>query len=67
MECCDNRNIFLIDHYICVSRGIIYGYIHKISCYENENNLNKNFISKLFYKRMNYLDINYIGLLIEIL
>ena len=33
-----------------------YKYIHEISMYENENNLNKNFISKSFYKRINYLD-----------
>ena len=26
-----------------------------MTCYENENNLNKKFISKLFYKRINYL------------
>ena len=58
MECCDNRNIIFTDHYVCVSCGIIhrYKYIHEISCYENENNLNRNFISKSFYKRMNYLN-----------
>ena len=58
MECCDNINIIFTDHYVCVSCGIIHGckYIHEISCYENENNLNKNFISKSFYKRINYLN-----------
>ena len=31
-------------------------FIHEISRYENENNLNKKFISKSFYKRINYLN-----------
>ena len=57
-ECCDNKNIIFTDYYVCVSCGVIHGYrfIHEISCYENENNLNKNFISKSFYKRTNYLN-----------
>ena len=57
-ECCDNRHIIFIDYYVCCNCGIIhdYNYIHEISCYENENNSNKNFISKSFYKRMNYLN-----------
>ena len=69
MDCCDDKNITFTDYYVCVSCGIIHGYkyIHEISIYKNENNLNKNFISKSFYKRMNYLDKNYIGLLIELL
>ena len=69
MECCGNKNIIFTDYYVCVSCGIIhdYKYIHEISCYKNENNLNKNFISKSFYKRINYLNKNYIGLQIEVL
>ena len=57
-ECCDNKNIIFTDYYVCTNCGVIHGYkyIHDISCYENENNLNEKFISKLFYKRMNYLD-----------
>ena len=57
-DCCDNKNIIFTDYYVCTNCGVIYGYkyIHEISCYENENNLNKNFISKSFYKRINYLD-----------
>ena len=58
MECCDNKNIIFTDYYVCTNCGVIpdYKYIHEISCYENENNLNKDFISKSFYKRMNYLN-----------
>ena len=58
MECCDNENIIFIEYYECINCGVIHGYkyIHEISCYENENNLNKNFISKSFYKRINYLN-----------
>ena len=68
-ECCDNKNIIFTDYYVCVSCGVIHGYrfIHVISCYENENNLDKNFISKSFYRRMNYLNKKFIGLLIEVL
>ena len=57
-ECCDNKNIIFTDYYVCTNYGVIqdYKYIHEISFYENENNLNKDFISKLFYKRMNYLN-----------
>ena len=51
-DCCDNKNIIFTDYYVCINCGVIHGYrfIHEISCYENENNLNKNFISKSFYK-----------------
>ena len=37
--------------------GVIQGYkyIHELTCYENENDLNKKLISKSFYKRINYL------------
>ena len=58
MECCNNKNIIFTDYYVCVSCGIIhdYKYIHEISCYENESNLDKKFISKSFYKRINYLN-----------
>ena len=57
-DCCDDKNIIFTDYYVCISCGVIHAYrfIHEISCYENENNLNKNFISKSFYKRMNYLN-----------
>ena len=57
-ECCGNKNIIFTDYYVCINYGVIHDYkfIHEISCYENENNLNKNFISKSFYKRMNYLN-----------
>ena len=57
-DCCDNKSIIFTDYYVCTSCGVIrdYKYIHEISCYENENNLNKKFISKLFYKRINYLN-----------
>ena len=57
-DCCDNRNIIFTDYYVCTNcaKIIDYKYIHEISCYENENNLNKKFISKLFYKRINYLN-----------
>ena len=38
--------------------GLIHGYkyIHELTCYEDENNLNKKLISKSFYKRINYLN-----------
>ena len=57
-QCCDNKNIIFTDCYVCINCGVIheYKYIYEISCYGNENNLNKKFISKLFYKRMNYLN-----------
>ena len=57
-NCCDNKNILFTDYYVCTNCGVIHGYrfIHEISCYENENNLNKKFISKSFYKRINCLD-----------
>ena len=57
-DCCDNKNIIFTDYYVCVSCGVIQGYkyIHELTCYENENNLNKKFVSKSFYKRINYLD-----------
>ena len=58
MDCCNNKNIIFSDYYVCINCGVIHGYkyIHEISCYQNENNLNKNFISKSFYKRINYLN-----------
>ena len=58
MDCCDNKNIIFTDYYVCINCGVIHRhkYIHEISCYESENNLNRNFISKSFYKRMNYLN-----------
>ena len=57
-SCCDNKNIIFTDYYVCTNCGVIHGYkfIHEISNYENENNLNKKFISKSFYKRINYLN-----------
>ena len=57
-ECCDDKNIIFTDYYVCTNctKIIDYKYVHEVSCYENENNLNKNFISKSFYKRMNYLN-----------
>ena len=57
-SCCDNKNIIFTDYYICTNCGVIHGYkfIHEVSNYENENNLNKKFISKSFYKRINYLN-----------
>ena len=58
MECCDKKNIIFTDYYVCTNCGVIHDYkhVHEISCYENENNLNKDYISKSFYKRMNYLN-----------
>ena len=58
MECCYSKNVIFTDYYVCINCGVIhdYKYIHEISCYENENNLNKNFISKSFYRRMNHLN-----------
>ena len=57
-DCCNNKNIIFTDYYVCTNCGVIHGYkyIHEISCYENEINLNKNFISKSFYKRIIYLN-----------
>ena len=57
-ECCLSKNITFTNYYVCTNCGVVhdYKYIHEISGYENENNLNKNFISKSFYKRMNYLN-----------
>ena len=57
-DCCANKNIIFTDYYVGTNCGVIHDYKceHEISCYENENNLNKNFISKSFYKRINYLN-----------
>ena len=57
-DCCNNKSIIFDNCYVCINCGVIHGYrfIQEISCYENENNLNKNFISKSFYKRINYLN-----------
>ena len=57
-DCCANKNIIFTDYYVCTNCGVIQGYkyIHELTCYENENNFNKNFISKSFYKRINYLN-----------
>ena len=57
-DCCDNKNIIFTDYYVCTNCGVIhdYKYIHEISFYEKENNLNKKFISKSFCKRINYLN-----------
>ena len=57
-SCCDNKNIIFTDYYVCTNCGVIQGYkfIHEISNYENENNLNEKLISKSFYKRINYLN-----------
>ena len=51
-DCCANKNIIFADYYVCTNCGVIQGYkyIHELTYYENENNLNKNFISKSFYK-----------------
>ena len=56
-DCCNNKNIIFDNHYVCTSCGIIHGYqyVHEISFYENENNLNKIFVP-LSYKRINYLN-----------
>ena len=56
-DCCDNKNIIFTDYYVCTNCGVIQGYkyIHELTYYENENNLNKKFISKSFYKRIKYL------------
>ena len=56
-DCCDNKNIIFTDYYVCTNCGVIQGYkyIHELTFYENENNLNKKFISKTFYKRIKYL------------
>ena len=57
-DCCNNKNIIFDNHYVCINCGVIHGYkfIHKISMYENQNNLNRNFVSKSLYKRMNSLN-----------
>ena len=57
-DCCDNKNIIFTDYYVCTNCARIHGYrfIHELTCYEKENNLNKKFISKSFYKRINYLN-----------
>ena len=57
-DCCDNKNIIFTDYYVCTNCAEIidYKYIHELTCYENENNLDKKFISKSFYNRINYLD-----------
>ena len=57
-DCCNNKNIIFTDYYVCISCGVIhdYKYIHEISNFEYENNLNKKFISKLDHKRINYLN-----------
>ena len=56
-DCCDNKKIIFTDYYVCTNCGVIHDnkYIHEISFYENENNLNKKFISKILYKRIDYL------------
>ena len=56
-DCCDNKNIIFTDYYVCTKCGVIQGYkyIHELTYYENEYNLNKKFISKTFYKRIKYL------------
>ena len=56
-DCCDNKNIIFTDYYVCTNCGVIhdYKYVHELTFYENENNLNKKFISKTFYKRIDYL------------
>ena len=56
-DCCDNKNIIFTDYYVCTNCGVIhdYKYVHELTYYENENNLNKKFISKTFYKRIKYL------------
>ena len=56
-DCCDKKNIIFTDYYVCTNCGVIQGYkyIHELTFYENENNLNKKFVSKTFYKRIKYL------------
>ena len=56
-DCCDKKNIIFTDYYVCTKCGVIQGYkyIHELTYYENENNLNKKFVSKTFYKRIKYL------------
>ena len=56
-DCCDSKNIIFTDYYVCTNCGVIQGYkyIHELTYYENENNLNKKFVSKTFYKRIKYL------------
>ena len=51
-ECCDNKNIIFTDYYVCCNCGVIHDhkYIHEISCYENENNINKNLFQSQFIK-----------------
>ena len=57
-QCCDNKNVIFTDYYVCINCGAIheYKYTLELTCYENENNLNKKFISESFYKRINYLN-----------
>ena len=57
-DCCNNKNIIFTDYYVCTNcaKMIDYKYIYELTCYENENNLNKKLISKSFYKRINYLN-----------
>ena len=47
-DCCANKNIIFTNYYVCNNCGVIQGYkyIHELTCYENENNLNKNFIKE---------------------
>ena len=56
-DCCNNKNIIFTDYYVCTNCGVIhdYKYVHELTYYENENNLNKKFVSKTFYKRIKYL------------
>ena len=51
-QCCDNKNTIFTDYYVCINCGVIHGYIyiHEISCYENENNLNNNSFQNHFTK-----------------
>ena len=51
-DCCDDKNIIFTDYYICTSCGAIHGYkyIQQLTCYENENNLNKNLFQNHFIK-----------------
>ena len=51
MDRCDNKNIIFTDYYVYTNCEIIHGYkyIHEISCYENENNLDKKSIPKKIF------------------
>ena len=57
-DCCDNKNKIFTDYYVFTNCGVIQGYkyIHELTCYGNENNLNKKFISNIIYKRIDYLN-----------